>query len=404
MVEKMSLKDAFPPSDHVQDLYCDDCEGHLDLAFTDFHREVSGIDISIKGLPVLRCEKCSKDYLPEWSRFAIIEHHKQAAEKGVSTVRVVRKNLKKDFGFTKVPFLYEADDYHYIPGLERPWNAGFLTPVFFNRKALLKYDADPAYQVKFASTTYGTIDTEESSIAFGINKNGKLVMWLGDIASLPESEQYYLRSENVPSDHSIGSEFYEGQIDCIYTPPSLENKVFALRSAFLDSCTERFGIKIACLDNEVYDLALDFIGPVIDTEKARAHVADTLNKIYVESFDNGALGTIMTKGGLDPKNLGSLKRLQAVFASVGDAADIASALSPFYVLYDLRVAYSHLTPTSTAAAKLELVTDRLCIEQSAGLMAIYAELMSRMAAAFEKLTKLVKASTLPSQGSVTGPP
>lgn len=37
-------------------------------------------------------------------------------------------------------------------------------------------------------------------------------MWLGDIARLPDAEQYYLRSENIDSDHSIGSEFYDGQI------------------------------------------------------------------------------------------------------------------------------------------------------------------------------------------------
>jgi hypothetical protein len=389
----MDLKDVFPPSGHIQDLYCDACEGHLDLAFTDFHEDVSGIDISIKGLPVLHCAKCRKDYLPDDSRFAIIEHHKMATEKGVSTVRVKRSKMVKEFGLTKVPFLYEADDYFHIPGLYRPFDVGFLTPVFFNRKALLKYDADPAYQVKFASTTYGTIDTEDSSIAFGINKHGKLVMWLGDIAKLPESEQYYLRSENVPSDHSIGSDFYEGQIDCIYTPPSLENNLFALRSAFLEACSERFGTKIAQLDTEVYDLALGFIGPVIDTEKTRTHVADTLNKIYIESFDNGALGAVMTKARLDPKSLGSLKRLQAVLTSITDDQVVASTLSPFYVLYDLRVAYSHLTPAASAAAKLKLVTDRLGIAEGAGLMAIYVALTAAMTASFEKLIEIVKAST-----------
>jgi hypothetical protein len=95
----------------------------------------------------------------------------------------------------------------------------------------------------------------------------------------------------------------------------------------------------------VYDLALGFIGPVIDTQKTRTHVADTLNKIYIESVDNSALGTIMTKAGLDSKNLGSLKRMQGVLASIADDKMIASALSPFYVLYDLRVAYSHLPPS-----------------------------------------------------------
>jgi hypothetical protein len=387
----MNLKDVFPPAGHVQDLYCDSCEGHLDLAFADFHECVSGVDISIKGLPVLRCDKCPKDHLPDGSRFAIIEHHRMASEKGKTAVRVVRHKLAKNFGFTDIPFLYEADDYFYIPGLERPFNIGFLTPVFFNRKALLKYDADPDYQVKFASTTYGTIDTETSSISFGINKNGKLVMWLGDIAKLPESEQYYLRSENVPSDHSIGSEFYEGQIDCVFTPPSLENNLFALRSSFLEACAERFGTKIAHLDNEVFDLALGFNGPVVDTEKERRHVADTLNKIYVESFDNGALGTIMSKSGADPKGLGSLKRLQAALESAASGADVPNRLSPFFVLYDLRVAYSHLTSAEKATVILKTVTDRLGIIETSGLIDIYGKLMEKLTDSFEQLIKLIKA-------------
>jgi hypothetical protein len=178
--------------------------------FTNFHEDVSGVDISIAGLPVLRCADCNKDYLPDKSRFAIIEHHEHASEKGLSSVTVTRLKLTQDFGFTKIRLLYDIDDYYYIPGLERPFNVGFLTPVYFNRKVLLKYDASPNCRVKFASPTYGTIDGEAFSISFGINKNGKVIMWLGDIAKLPEPEQYYLRSENVESDHSIGSEFYDG--------------------------------------------------------------------------------------------------------------------------------------------------------------------------------------------------
>jgi hypothetical protein len=91
------------------------------------------------------------------------------------------RKLTKDFGFTKVPFLYDPDDYYYIPGLERTFSVGFLTPVFFDKEVLLKYDASPTCQVKFASPTYGTIDGESFSISFGINKNGRVVMWLGDI-------------------------------------------------------------------------------------------------------------------------------------------------------------------------------------------------------------------------------
>jgi hypothetical protein len=348
------------------------------------------VDISIAGLPVLRCAACKKDFLPDNSRFAIIENYKRATENGARSVTVTRQKLTKDFGYAKVPFLYDPDDYYYIPGLVRTFSVGFLTPVFFNKEVLLKYDASPTCRVKFASPTYGTIDGENFSISFGINKNGSVVMWLGDIAGLPEPEQYYLRSENVDSDHSVGSEFYDGQIECIYTELPTESKLFNLRSEFVDACFQKFGMKIAHLDKEVIDLTGNFNAPVVDSEKERRHVADTLNKIYIESFDNGALGTIISKTGGDPKTLGSLKRLQTVLESIAADADVAKLLSPFFTLYDLRVAYSHLTSAEKAKAVLKTVTDRLAMPEGSGLLAIYDRLLKELANSFEKLTELVK--------------
>jgi hypothetical protein len=386
----MKLSDVFPSSGHVQRLYCDHCRRPLDLTFTNFHEDVSGVDISIAGLPILQCTACNKDYLPDRSRFAIIEHHKRATERGISSVTVTRSKLTKNFGFTKISFIYDPDDYYYIPGLERPFDVGFLTPVFFNRAVLLKYDASPTCRVKFASPTYGTIEGETYSISFGINKNGKVIMWLGDIAGLPEAEQYYVRSENIASDHSIGSQFYDGQIECIYTDPSAETKLFSLRSEFIDACFKKFGVKIAHLDDEVMDLAGSFNAPVVDSEKERRHVADILNKIYVESFDRTALGGIVSKAGRNPKDLGSLKRLQIALESVGSTADVPKLLSPFFALYDLRVAYSHLTPAETAKTVLKTVTDRFAIAEDSSLPVVYERLLEEMNNSFQKLTEVVK--------------
>lgn len=388
----MQISDVYPAEDHIQDLYCDACEGYLDLAYVDFCEDVSGINISISGLPVLRCEVCKRDHLPDRSRFAIIRLHEKTIEADSSTVKVTRRKPNEQFAFTNVPFLYDSDDYRHIPGLERPFNTGFLTPVFFNKELLLKYEASPTYHVKFASPTYGTIYTDAFDISFGINKHSKIVMWLGDIAKLPETEQYYLRSENIESDHSIGSEFYEGQIDCIYTEPSKESRLFALRSEFVDACFRKFSAKVAHLDNEVLDLALQFNAPVIDTEKERRHVADTLNKIYIESLDNNSLADLMKKPGSDPKGLGSLKRLQAVLESAFNAADISSLLSPLFVLYDLRVAYSHLTSADKSKEILKTVTHRLTLDETAGLLLIYERLMDQLANAFEKLTAIISPS------------
>ena len=285
-----------------------------------------------------------------------------------------------------------SDDYYHIPGLRRPFHEGFLTPVFFKKEVLLKYDASPTYRVKFASATYGEIDTDSFSIPFGINKNGKVVMWLGDIAKLPENEQYYLRSENVESDHALGSEFYDGQIECIYTDPTQENKLFGLRSEFIEACFKKFDIKVAHLDVQAINLASDFKAPIVDTEKERRHVADALNKIYIKSIDNAALGTLLLKLGRDPKNLGSLKRLQAVLETIASGADISKLLSPLYVLYDLRVAYSHLNSKEGTEEKLKFVTDRLDMNASPNLIEIYRRLLQELSSSFEKLTEIVSAA------------
>jgi len=384
----MEVKDFFPESGHVQRLYCDQCNNHLDLKFSNFGEIVSGVDIKIEGLPVLNCRECEKDFFPDDSRFAVIRLHEQAIKNLNDRVKVTRNKTNQDFGFGTVPFIYDSDDYKYIPGLKRQFDEGFLTPVFFNREVLLKYDSSPTYRLSFASTTYGEIRRgDDFSMPFGLNSNGKIVMWLGDIARLPDAEQYYLRSENIESDHSIGSEFYDGQIECIFTDLSKEDELFKVRSVFLEACFNKFNTKVAHLDNEVFGLSVSFNAPIVDTEKERRHAADTLNKIYLESFDNKALGTVIKSLGGDPKSLGSIKRLQKLIELSCPELDAPSLMGPFYILYDLRVAYSHLGSEESEEEKLNFVIERLGLEPDAGLMEIYSSLIIKLRETFSSLAE-----------------
>ena len=103
----MKLSEVFPQEGHVEGYYCDACHKHFDLTFVDFRADVSGIDISIAGLPVLRCNKCNRDHLPDFSRIAVSEQYRMAKEKGLTSVRVSRSKPNKKFGFTNIPFLYD---------------------------------------------------------------------------------------------------------------------------------------------------------------------------------------------------------------------------------------------------------------------------------------------------------
>lgn len=385
----MEISDFIPKDGIPQRIYCDDCNAHTELAFIDFDETVSGVAIKICDLPVLRCPQCGHEQLPDGSRFAIVSIHKEAFERSSTAVSVNRRKRTEKFEFTNVPFLFDPDDYFYLPGLYASFDEGFLQPVFFNRSVLLKYDNSPDYRVKFASTTYGSIDTQEDYISFGLNRHGHVVMWLGDIAKLPENEQYYLRSENIPSDHSLGSEFYDGQIEVKFTELAKEEELFHHRSEFLNKSFARFGVTLGHLEAEAFDLALSFNPPVVDTPKERRHVADTLNKIYLESLDNAALDGVVKSLGVNSPGPGSLKRLQTIMETMVSNKEVAALMSPLFVLYDLRVAYSHLTPGSNPP-QLESVTRRLGLEPDASLFDIYEKLIDGLSSTFSAMSEIME--------------
>lgn len=222
-------------------------------------------------------------------------------------------------------------------------------------------------------------------------------MWLGDLAKLAEPEQYYLRSENVPSDHSIASEFYDGQIGVQFTDHTAEDELFKLRSEFIAAIAGKIGVKIAHLDDEVINATVGFNPPLLDTPKERRHVADILNKIYVESWNNAALGEAIASQGGDPGRLGTLKRLQMVLEKLAPATDIPSLMSPFFVLYDFRVAASHLTSEETNTEIMKTVTDRLALAEASDLQMIYARLIAELLKSFKMLKSLFSA---PEEGAV----
>ncbi len=379
-----------PPAGGAQRAYCDACQGPLDIVFGNFHETVSGIEIDIAGLPMLECPACELRVLPDRSRVAVMRAHEVATQEGRVIFTSKRNPIKEDFGFTDVPFDYDPDDYYYYPGLVRPWNDGFLTPVFFNRTVLTKYDADPRYLIEFASPSYGVIRFENQfAFPFGNNRHGNLIMWLGDIARLPKTEQYYLMSENRPSDHSLGSKFYDAQIECKFTDSTQENLLFAARSSFLAAAFKRWGEKIAHLDAEVRDEAERLRRPVHDTIAQRRSVSDILNKVHLESFDNGKLAAILTARKITCAGTGTLKRLQALLASVGDAQTINGLMSSFYTLYDFRVACAHLGSAEGSDEKTRTVAERLELAANANLQTLYDALLAAMTASYAALTKML---------------
>ena len=90
------------------------------------------------------------------------------------------------------------------------------------------------------------------NIPFGFNSNGKLVMWLGDIASMDDMTQAILKPFNVASDHLlIDSEFYQAQMKCIFSKPIIEKRIHIIDTLGVQSFGEQemiYNEEIARLD------------------------------------------------------------------------------------------------------------------------------------------------------------
>jgi hypothetical protein len=386
-MDTIEYKDLYPTE--VQRMYCSKCSANLRLVYEDFEKVVSNISLKMTALPQLRCDACDCTYLPERTRFAIIRNFEEALKQGVSEVTINRKKIKEDFGFAKVGFIYDPDDYYYIPGLVREWDRGFLTPVFFNRRVLIKFDHSEDYELKFASRTYGTIYTDQDYISFGINSNNNVVMWLGDIAKLPESEQFYLRSENVVSDHDIGSEFYDGQIECKFTDLTPEDNLISTRSAFLEAVYKRFGLSLSHLDEETLSAIVDFYPPTEFTNREQQRLSVLICQICIESLDSKGLKNLLSARNIDSKNFGSIKLLQLLLETDYPSENVASVLSALYVAYDLRIANAHLTSKERAIEIMSTVKERLNLQPDDGFPNVYSALVDSLSVLFRSLETIV---------------
>ena len=386
----MKLNDILPDKDTPQCIYCAKCQAHMVLAFEDFDERLTGVHLIIKNLPVLKCLACNYKAFPDNSRSLVISLHKKATSESVSKIIETRLKSTTRFGLTKVKFLYDTDDYRYIPGLERFDDSGFLTPVFFNKEVLIKFNSHPEYKVHFASRSYGTIcRSNDYDISFGINRNGKLIMWLGDIARLPESEQHFLRSENVASDHDVGSEFYDGQIEVKYTDPPPEDQLVLARAVFLDQFFRSFNVKLDHLSSETFESITSLRPPVVNTKEEMERVIGLLNKINIESIDSKTLRSLLTDRSIDSKGLRSLKRIERLFMHEFPRQGISSMIAPFFIIYDLRTYTSHTLSETDKSIVWKSVCERLGIDELTTYTELYNQLVQRLKESYQALTDLL---------------
>ncbi|MFY8251981.1 hypothetical protein [Clostridium perfringens] len=391
-------------------LKCSDCNGNLYLHYLNDAIEINrnGNKYLIFNCPRLVCSKCNKSDLAycvkELCEFII---DKLVDEDKGRTLELDFNKIKNQvcidkFISTKVGFLYDRDDYYFLPGLIRDFNKGFLTPVFFNIEVLLKYMYHPIYSVDLGADTYGQIYKDnEHMISFGINENNKIIMWLGDINNLPIEEQYYLRSENIQSDHSVSSEFYEGQIEVKWANRSKIKKLFQTRLNYNEKVIENYKIRITQLDTETVELAKNIHRPIVNTDEEFAPIIIAMNKLFVEAIFATEIKDFLKKNhsDIDLKNKGGLKIYQEWLNLYVDNININDSICPLYVLYDLRIAMAHLQSNNKKQEILSFCCKRLGLnENERDYIKIFDVLIDKLNEMYELFTKNLRLKS--SEGEV----
>lgn len=328
---------------------------------------VDNVEVELEGVPLLKNE-ATGEIIFTFKSDAMVNYFVEEAKKNKQlAIRLSPKpRNSKRYGYChKADFIYSDIDYEHIPGLMRPWDEGFLTPVFFKSAILNKYTQNPDYHLNLFSENYGNIETDDWIISFGVNRNQRVVMWLGDINSLPLEEQYYLRSENVESDHEIHSEFYDAQIDCIPSPPSKQRLLLRSRSE-LDILTKKNnGFPLYQLQGEVDRIVENLNRPIFWEDRHVTPVVEALNKVFVESLNINELksAVLAVDSSAKIKPLGSLKSLGIWLEKCLHLTNAYEVMTPFYVLYDYRIVCAHLTSDSSRLGTLESVNARLGLDR-----------------------------------------
>lgn len=386
-------------------LKCPRCSDFRTLQIDGLRYEKDNKSIGIT-IPFFCCPNCGrKDSLrPRGFYDELIEKAHKELQEGEFTAISFKYENKRFKRFDHLGFKYSSEDYFLIPGLYRKSDLGYLCPVFFEKDLLLYYNNHPDYSVKFYSFSSGNIYYKGESMfswGFGINRNGKIFKWLGDLnddfkdsAMMPHLKLFQAR--NIDSDHDIYSKFYLSQnpfsIEDAFQDSDNEMKIFALKDEVDVLFKNNFNFSLTKI---VIDDLFDFYKPPILEEKEQIFNAYiSLNKLLVENIETALLKNQLIENGADRKKtneLGSVKTLEKFLFDILKIEDSSNLISPLFVLSDLRQLQGHFSDTSFMEKYL-FCKERLGLDENVTHFEVYQKLIERLVKFYNNLIEKIKAS------------
>lgn len=364
------------------------------------------------SIPVYNCKSCGKfkSILPEEQflsfKNSFISDFKKWQFLSDLPLKYIFSKLDPDLKFQQfehLGFEYDSRDYYLIPGLRTEWEDGYLTPVFFDKDLLLYYNSHPDYSVRLTSFSSGNIYFKGKNMfdwGFGINRSGKIFKWLGDLDKDFEDDSMKahlkrFQASNIPSDHDIVSKFYLSQIpfspEDAFQSSDNEIKLFSLYNKFSNQVKNDYGIEITKV--EIEKLSDYFKPPILEEREQVFNAFLSLNKYFIENLQEKSLREILIKSGLQEKELekdgkkyGSIKLFGLYLEKVAKIEESAIAVSPLFVLNDLRQLHGHLSDTSFDS-RYNYCKERLGLNHDESDLDVFKNLISFLIELFKKLIR-----------------
>lgn len=231
-------------------------------------------------------------------------------------------------------------DRELLENLNRPLGAyDFLTPVFFRRTVLTKYYNNPGrYSVEDGVLRCGNLWILE----IDNNHPQYIIAWLGDLGSLPYTEQLHWKSYNVQPDGQISNVTLQRQIYAEFTDPTSPDLLFKyMLERFQEEWNAKFSwslfLPLDSADQHYYDTLRV---PLTNDQKEFDEQVLALAKILVDSLNEQELVKRMGPRKGDEKDLKGISKLER-FLQSENLSDYQPLIKFMRDLYDLRHGVGH---------------------------------------------------------------
>lgn len=372
-----------------------DCGAYYEMQLECVNITIDNHNIHIGECPVMICSKCGDKHLCPDIPQDVYSAYFDLIEKGYSDCKLTLKSDNRYQYAVEANFIYDSRDM-YIPAVAvdlDPTNPkGFSCPVFFKRKVLNNFFTDDDYELDFFSESYGTIAKlgsdgwqYEWKIVFGINKNDKVVLFLGDLNQIEPTDPaiYWLKSYNIESDHCIiDTELYRGQFECVFSDPIIEKRIISLRNAFYNRVKEKYGINLYHLEEEVESKGDELCKPINYSRNEVKENIIILDGVLNEGIDCEELRNLCRKIVKPlPNNLNQIKTrklLQSIIAVKTDDESAKNIISPLFYLNDLRICFAHLIPQNEISEYEHRIVEAFGLSNFNEYQVLYDKLINKL--------------------------